>query len=46
VEKILVRSISEATVARQEKLFSLIIDVPFILKSFPVSEHRRSKIVV
>jgi hypothetical protein len=41
----LVRSISEAAVAGQGKLFSQVTDIPFMLKSFPVSERRGSKIV-
>jgi len=45
VKKILVRNISETAVAGQGKLFSQETDIPFMLKSFPVSERRRSKIV-
>jgi len=45
-EEIIERSISAGTVAGQGKLFSQVTDIPFRLKSFPVSERRKSKISV
>jgi len=45
-EEIIGRSINVGTVAGQGKLFSQVTDIPFRLKSFPVSERKKSKISV